>query len=74
MHASPPNAFAANLKKLRYHFGLTQKELAARFDVSQEANSKWERGLNLPAPMQLQRIAGHFGFSVPDLLNQNSED
>lgn len=36
------------IKKLRQDNNLTQKDLANKYNVTYQAVSKWERGLNIP--------------------------
>jgi len=57
------------LKQLRKERRLTQGELAARFDVTQQAIAKWEAGRALPGPETISRIAGFFGVTTDYLLD-----
>ena len=50
-------ALAANLAELRKEENLTQAEFAARFNYSDKAVSKWERGDSLPDVVMLKTIA-----------------
>lgn len=45
------------IKTLRLEHGMTQKDLAELLQVSDKAVSKWERGLGLPDPSLLSRLA-----------------
>lgn len=61
-------ALAANLAELRKEENLTQAEFAARFNYSDKAVSKWERGDSLPDVVMLKTIADLYGLRVDDLL------
>ena len=60
-------ALAANLAELRKEENLTQAEFAARFNYSDKAVSKWERGDSLPDVVMLKTIADLYGLRVDDL-------
>jgi len=45
------------LRAKRVAAGLTQRALAARLGVTQEAVSAWERGLWRPSPKHLHELA-----------------
>lgn len=53
---------------LRKEKGLTQKELADRLQISDNAVSKWERGLSCPDISLLPRLAEILGVGVEELL------
>ena len=48
------------IKRFRSEFGLTQKELAERINVSDKAVSKWERGNGCPDISLLSALADGF--------------
>ena len=48
------------IAKLRKEKGLTQKQLGNKLYVTDKAISKWERGLNLPDIILLQKISNEF--------------
>ena len=56
------------IAQLRKENGLTQKELAARLNVTDKAVSKWERGINFPEVTILEPIATELDTTVIDLL------
>ncbi|MEL7608312.1 MAG: XRE family transcriptional regulator [Bacillota bacterium] len=58
------------LKQLRQERKLTQQELAARFNVTQQAIAKWEAGRALPEPETISRIAGFFDVTTDYLLDR----
>lgn len=53
---------------LRKEKSLTQKELADRLQISDNAVSKWERGLSCPDISLLPRLAEILGVGVEELL------
>ena len=61
--------FAENLKNIRKKAELSQKELAARLFVSQQAVAKWETGRATPTPEMVSKIASVFGISSSQLLD-----
>lgn len=52
------------IKKLRKSKGVTQRELAARLGISEQAVSKWEKNLSNPSTKNLLQIAKIFGVSI----------
>ena len=65
--------FAETIARLRKEKGLTQKQLAEQFGVSDRSVSKWERGETMPDVSLLPDIADFFGVSVDDLLRSDAE-
>ena len=59
------------LKELRAKFNFTQKELAERLEMSQQAIAKWEKGTAEPTVKNLRELAIIFGISVDDLLGDS---
>ena len=59
------------LKELRVKFNMTQKELAERLEMSQQAIAKWENGTAEPTVKNLRELAIIFGISVDDLLGNS---
>ena len=57
--------------RLRKERGLTQKALAEQLHVSEQAVSKWERGLGCPDVGLLPSLARIFGVGVERLLDGN---
>ena len=66
-------ALAANLAELRKEENLTQAEFAARFNYSDKAVSKWERGEAVPDVAVLKSIADIFGVSLDYLVSTHDE-
>ena len=58
-----------NLKILREKAGLTQKEVAALFEIKQNTVSMWETGLSKPRADKLPELAKLYGCSIDDLYN-----
>lgn len=56
------------LKALRSDAKMSQKELAKRLFMSQQAIGKWETGASTPNPETLVKIAAIFGVTVDQLL------
>lgn len=52
------------IKKLRKSKGVTQRELADRLGISEQAVSKWENNLSNPSTKNLLQIAKMFGVSI----------
>ena len=52
------------IKKLRKNKGVTQRELAARLGISEQAISKWEKNLSNPSTKNLLQIAKIFEVSI----------
>lgn len=60
--------FACRLKQLRIDNKLTQKELADKLNVSQNAIFNWENGKREPSIDTLKEIAGIYGVSLDYLM------
>ena len=56
------------IKELRKRQGMTQKELAEKMQVSFQAVSKWENGVNMPDITHIPRLIDIFGVSADELL------
>ena len=61
---------AANLIQLRKSKGLTQAELAAKFNYSDKAVSRWERGDTLPEIDVLAELCSFYGITLDDLVQK----
>ena len=59
-----------NIAALRKERGLTQTQLGERLEVSNQAISKWEKGMNLPDVMLLPQIAKVFGVTIDRLFEE----
>lgn len=58
--------FIAELRKINQ---MTQKDLAAKLNITDKAVSKWERGLSYPDISLLSSIAAILGVTTSELLN-----
>lgn len=54
---------------MRKRNGLTQAELAEKFNITKNAVSKWERGICMPDVDKLDIVADTLGVSVIELIN-----
>ncbi len=57
------------IKKIRKENKLTQKQLADKLNVTYQAVSKWENGLNIPDITILKEICTEFNIDINDLLD-----
>lgn len=62
------------IKELRLKQGVTQEKLADYLNVSYQAVSKWENGMNLPDITLVPIIANFFGVSCDKLLSFNEDE
>ena len=58
----------ALIRRLRREQGLTQRGLAEQLGLSDNAVSKWERGLGCPEVSFLPRLSGIFGVDLERML------
>lgn len=65
--------FASTLKSLRTLHKLTQKEFAAKFNLTQQAIGKWESGISTPDYETLGKIADYFDVSVDYLIGHEKK-
>ena len=54
--------------ELRKEKGLTQKELAEKLYISEQAISKWERGICLPNLTMIKELAKIFDISIAEFI------
>lgn len=59
------------IKKIRKDNNLTQKELADKYNVTYQAVSKWENGINLPDISLLKQMSKDFNISMDDIFESN---
>ena len=67
------NEFGKRLKEFRKRRNLTQKEVATKIGVSEQALSKWENGICLPDVYNLKLLALVLNVSVDCLLDTENE-
>jgi phage repressor protein C with HTH and peptisase S24 domain len=63
---------AERLKSLRKEAGLTQKEIAVKLDILQEAYRRWENEKSNPTQDSLLKLAKVFNVSVSYLLGESN--
>lgn len=61
--------FGRFIKTLRKKHNLTQKQLADKYNVTYQAVSKWENGLNMPDMSLIKQISKDFNISIDELLD-----
>jgi tellurite methyltransferase len=57
------------IRRKRMEKGLSQRELAQRLNVSFQAVSKWERGVNLPDILLIPTLCAVLGITADELLD-----
>lgn len=65
--------FSSKLKSVRELCKLSQKEVAEKIFISQQAYAKYETGASSPNPETLKKIADLFNVSVDYLLGRTSK-
>lgn len=60
--------FGKFIKDIRKKHNLTQKQLADKYNVTSQAVSKWENGLNMPDTSLMKQMSKDFGISIDELL------
>ena len=67
---SQQELLAKNLVYYRKESGLTQLELAEKFNYSDKSISKWERGEGFPDVFVLKSLADFYGITVDDFYQE----
>ena len=57
------------IRELRKKNGLTQKAFGEKYNVTYQAVSKWERGINMPDVSLLREISKDFNVSIESILD-----
>lgn len=65
--------FGKRLYSLRVARGWSQSDLSRRADIPRDAISKYSRGINLPDPENLKKLADLFGVRPEELLPNVAE-
>lgn len=65
--------FSERLKAIRKERGISQRALAQRLGVSQQAVAKWEAASSTPGPNALATIADVLGVSSDYLLGREHD-
>ena len=60
------------IKEIRKKNNLTQKDLADKYNVTYQAVSKWENGINLPDITLLRQMSKDFNVSIENILDGNT--
>ncbi len=60
--------FGKFIKEIRKKHNLTQKEFADKYNVTYQAVSKWENGLNMPDTLLMKQISKDFDISMDELI------
>ena len=63
-----------NLIRLRKNNGFTQGEIADKIDKSESAVSSWEKGLSLPDPQTLYKLAKIYGISADIIFSLDASN
>ncbi len=71
MDAKKTGALICRSRKM---LGMSQKELAARLNVTDKAVSKWERGISFPDISMLIPLSQALGIGLYDLLTGGGND
>ncbi len=61
--------FGQVIKEIRKKHNLTQSQLAQKYNVTYQAVSKWENGLNMPDTGLIKQISKDFNISLEELLD-----
>ena len=62
------------IKELRKKNNLTQSALAKKYNVTYQAVSKWERGINIPDISLLREMSKDFNISLESILDGEIKD
>lgn len=62
------------LKSLRKSRGLTQDDIAAKFDLSRGSISNWEKGRRKPSIKQLEVLANFYNVSLDYFADESKTD
>ena len=61
--------FGKIIKDIRKKNNLTQKQLADKYNVTYQAVSKWENGINMPDMSLIKQISKDFNISLEDIFD-----
>lgn len=56
------------IKALRLRKGVTQKQMAQHFGITEQAISKWENGASTPDISMIPELSAYFGVSIDELF------
>lgn len=60
-----------NILNIRLKKSMTQDELAAKIGASKQMISNWERGINNPSQVYIDKLAKVFNLEVSDLYRED---
>ena len=63
-----------DIKKIREKRGISQKELAAKLNVSPSTVSQWENGLRNPSLVNLKRMSNILRCTTDEILSSVVEE
>lgn len=63
-----PEKVSRFIKELRKKEGLTQKDLASKYNVTYQAVSKWETSKNIPDIAILKQMCENYNMNLDELL------
>ena len=63
------NKLGDKIKELRKKHNITQKELADKLNVTYQAVSKWERGINYPDISIIKEISNLYNIDINELMD-----
>ena len=66
-------SFGNRLLSMRNKCGMTQRQVASYFGVTDKAVSKWETGTSKPTTNALRKLAELYGVSVDDMLGMRDD-
>ena len=64
--------FQENLRRAREKNNFSQKEIAQKLGISQQAYAKWELGITAPRQKRLEEISQILNIPISDLLASTS--
>lgn len=59
----------ANIKRFREQADMTQNDLAQKLDVARSTVTQWENGWSSPRMGMIQKLAGVFGVTTADIVD-----
>ena len=65
--------FGKIIKDIRKKHNLTQKDLADKYNVTYQAVSKWENGINLPDISLIKKICEDYDIDINNVLDVKSK-
>lgn len=66
--------FTERLKQYRESAQLTQRQVAEKLGISQQAYGDWERGVKMPTHENSKKLAKLFNITLDTLMGEESEE